>query len=398
MSIKHLSLLFVLITFIACSQNKKQKESSEDEYSLVPTKEYANFEVPSDVKLCIKALYLYTDSASNKEYLTFQNVAENEILIYDWKSKKQTDKLIFDKEGANGVGEFYGYLMKSFDEIYLAGTNTPLISVVDSAGNLKKKIPFQKTTDGNLLIPSLAMTMRYMPFEIIGNNIYITQMLNRTYGSNIVEKSRVSAVIDTLSKKVNLLPIKFPPILTSKEIQTQSIGMEFTYSREFNGAKFIYSFSYDEKIHVANITHDSIQLFSAKSKFIERPEKTSNAPDFKVLAQKLCELPMYGNLIYDKYRKVYYRFVYHKETFDADDEDFFELSQIGRNKFSIIILNEEFQCIGETVFPTGIYAISAFLIREDGLYLSTSHYKNPTFNEDILQFERIELKKTIDLK
>ena len=91
---KNIILLIVLSTLIACSQDKKQKaDSSDGEYSLVPTKEYANFEIDADTKLYMKALYLYTDTATNKEYLTFQNVAKNEILVYDWKTKKTSTKL-----------------------------------------------------------------------------------------------------------------------------------------------------------------------------------------------------------------------------------------------------------------------------------------------------------------
>ena len=392
MSIKHLSLLFVLVTFIACSQKKKQKENSSDnEYSLVPTKEYANFEIDADTKLYMKALYLYTDTATNKEYLTFQNVAENEILVYDWETKKNINKIVLEKEGANGVGAVNGYLIKSFDEIYLAGMMENLINVVDSTGKLKRKIPYHKTTDGINLLPSDAPSARYIPYVIIGGKIYITQRLNRQYGRNTVEKSKVTAVIDTFTKETKLLPMKFPVILTTDEMQTQTVGREFGYSREFNGEKFIYSFSYDENIYIANIAHDSVQLVPVKSQFIESPEKTGNASDLTTLAQKLCELPMYGNLIYDKYRNVYYRFVFHKETYNASEENFVELWQMGRNKFSIIILDKDFQCIGETEFPTGIYSIWAFLIRKDGLYLSTSHYKNPAFSDDLLQFERIEL-------
>ena len=394
MSIKHLSLLFVLVSLIACSQNKKQKgDSSVDEYSLAPTKEYASFEVPSDVKLYMKTLHLYTDPATKKEYLTFQNVAEHEILVYDWDTKKKINKILFEKEGPNGVGRFHGYIIKSFDEIYLAEAMRPVISVMDSTGKLIKRIHYPKTTDGTRIMPSNSSTLRYTTFEIIGNKIYITQKLNRDFGRYTVEKSKVSAVIDTLTKENKLLPLNFPIILTTEEMQTHTVGNEFAYSRAFDGEKFIYSFSYDEKIYVTNVEHDDIQRIPAKSRYITSPEKVGKVPGIIDMTKKICELPMYGNLIYDKYRKVYYRFVFHEETFSADEEDFSELWQMGRNKFSIIILDEDFKCVGETEFPTGIYSIWAFFIREDGLYLSTSHYKNPTFSDDVLQFERIELKK-----
>ena len=391
MSIKHLSLLFVLVTFIACSQKKKQKaDSSDNEYSLVPTKEYTNFEIDSDTKLYMKALYLYTDTATNKEYLTFQNVTKNEILIYDWESKKRIKKVVAEKEGANGVGGFFGYLMNSFDEIYLPNDDYPLICIIDTAGDLKKKFPYQTTINGDILIPARAITILHQPFKIIDGKIYIAQRLNWKYKSQCVEKSPVSVTIDTATGVIKALPMKFPPIITSERYLSGVLDVEVEFSREFNGEEFVYSFLYDENIHIANIAHDSVRTVCAKSRFIKAPEK-AKLTDIPTDMKNLCEIAMYGNLIYDKYREVYYRFVYHSEDFNVDEENFFELYAFGRNKFSIIILDKDFQCIGETEFPEGIYSTRGYLIRKDGLYLSTSHYKNPAFSDDILQFERIEL-------
>ena len=398
MSIKHLSLLFVLVTFIACSQKKKQKaDSSDNEYSLVPTKEYANFEIDADTKLYMKALYLYTDTATNKEYLTFQNATENEILIYDWESKKRIKKVVAEKEGANGVGKFIGYLMRSFDEIYLSSLHIPLISIVDTTGKLQTKIPYTKTNDGDYLLPSRPMTFIYQPLKIIDSKIYITQILNWKYKDHAVEKSPIAVTVDLETGVTKALPMKFPPIITSKRYISGVHDAEVDFSREFNGKEFIYSFYYDENIHIANIAHDSVRTVSAKSQFIKAPERAKLA-DVPTNIKLDCELAMYGNLIYDKYREVYYRFAYHSEEFSKDEENFFELYAFGRNKFSIIILDKDFQCIGETEFPEGIYSTRGYLIRKDGLYLSTSHYKNPSFSDDLLQFERIELKKTINLK
>ena len=395
---KNIILLIVLSTLIACSQNKKQKaDSSDNEYSLVPTKEYANFEIDADTKLYMKALYLFTDTATNKEYLTFQNATENEILIYDWESKKRLKKVVAEKEGANGVGKVFGYLMKSFDEIYLPNAHYPLISMIDTTGRIKRKIPYKKTTDGDILITARSITIIHQPFNLIDNKIYITQRLNWKYKYQAIEKSPISVTIDTITGIIKALPMRFPPIISSEKYISGVIEEEVKFSREFNGKEFVYSFFYDENIHIANIAHDSVRTVSAKSRFIKAPEKAKLA-DVSTNMKNTCELAMYGNLIYDKYREVYYRFAYHSEDFNVDEENFFELYAFGRNKFSIIILDKDFQCIGETEFPEGIYSTRGYLIRKDGLYLSTSHYKNPSFSDDLLQFERIELKKTINLK
>ena len=107
-------------------------------------------------------------------------------------------------------------------------------------------------------------------------------------------------------------------------------------------------------------------------------------------AKEMCELPIYGNIIYDKYRNVYYRVAYPQKDYDMD-ENFVELWQSGRGEFSIMILDEGLNVIGETLLPENKYRSDLMLLLEDGLYISTSHYKNTAFNEDRLEFQRFTL-------
>ena len=88
---------------------------------------------------------------------------------------------------------------------------------------------------------------------------------------------------------------------------------------------------------------------------------------------------------------VYYRIAY-PQTEMEKKEDYYEIFQFGRKVFSIIILNKDFDIIGETLFPEYTYVSGMMFVREDGLYISDSHYKNPSFNEDVLSFKRFELK------
>lgn len=129
---------------------------------------------------------------------------------------------------------------------------------------------------------------------------------------------------------------------------------------------------------------------AAKSKYIDRISVNRKVSNIASLAETLCRIPMYGNLIYDKYRDVYYRFVY-PETELSPNENFMDIWQLGRTKFSIMVLNKDFEVIGETLFPENTFASNLFFIREDGLYLSTSFIKNPDYSDDELCFRKIKL-------
>ena len=151
------------------------------------------------------------------------------------------------------------------------------------------------------------------------------------------------------------------------------------------------SFFFDEDIYVVSLQDGEMKKIKVKSRYIDKPAIKENPPqDFDGAMKASSEIPCYGNLIYDKYRKVYYRFVYLKTDLDGE-KNYLNIWQYGRKSFSIMILNEDFDVIGETRFPDFTYISTLHYIGKDGLYLSDSHYKNPFFDENKLRFRRFKL-------
>ena len=68
-----------------------------------------------------------------------------------------------------------------------------------------------------------------------------------------------------------------------------------------------------------------------------------------------------------------------------------DVIEYGRKRFSIIVLDENFNLIGETLFPDYTYNSWLMFIREDGLYISSSHCMNPEFSDDTLVFQKFEV-------
>lgn len=76
-----------------------------------------------------------------------------------------------------------------------------------------------------------------------------------------------------------------------------------------------------------------------------------------------------------------------------ESDCYLELLRTGRKQFSIIVLNENLEIMGETLFPEYTFNPNLFMVLEDGLYLSTSHIKNPNYSDNELCFHRIDLIK-----
>lgn len=375
--------LWMVLFLISCNSSPK------NECELKVTNDSLVFQLNPRTSIFIKALFPYTDE-TGREFLTFQNNVEPEILVYDMNTGEYINTITLEKEGPNSVGMFCGYKIHSWDEIYVPCMMKNEIDIVDSTGVIYRRIPYSKTRQGKPTLPFIITTFPYSPLYAIGQKIYIPQSPNLRLGNRTMEDSPVTLVLDTLTHELTDFSLRFPSIMTSERILKNTLGVEFSYSQCLVDNSFIYSFFFDENIYVVSLDGKIDRKVKAKSKYIDKIMVDHKVSDVASLAEPLCEIPMYGSLVYDKYRKAYYRFVY-PETELGPDENFMDIWQMGRTKFSIMILNEDLEVIGETLFPENTFASNHFFIREDGLYLSTSFVKNPGYSDDVLCFKRIEL-------
>lgn len=185
----------------------------------------------------------------------------------------------------------------------------------------------------------------------------------------------------------------FPSLITDKDIGTSAgIGAEFY--RCFDGVNFIYSFRFSDDVYIADINHENIVKKEIKSKYATDVKVLRLSPDldFNQALKTTAEKASYGNVIYDKYRNVYY-LIAQVETELEQGEDYVEIIRYGKKQFSVIILDDKLNIIGETLLPAFTYVPNMYFINQDGIYFSRSHYKNPEFDDNRLCFERLELKE-----
>ena len=377
-----ITLLAVISLFclLSCVDKKVQTKES---YNLVASDKQLSFALDPNTKTFILALFLFTDE-TGKEYLTFQNQDQNEILFYDMNSRKLEFKVKPAYEGPNGVGQVLGYYVHTIDSIFLTISGTNEIVLVNRNAEIKDKINYERAEDGTLLTDFCSISSVYQPIIMIDKEMYIMSGCNRW-----LEKDPISAVINLEDKTIHALPYYYPSF-PGADNKAKRAGIEEHLSRCFDGKHFVYSFYFDETIYIASQDHDSIKEVKVKSKYID---KVRLLDDYGNLTfTDACENPNYGNLLFDKYRNVYYRIAYPETEIEKEVKGL-ELLQYGRKNFSIIILDKNFNIIGETLFPDYTYNSTVMFVREDGLYISDSHYLNPDYSDDELSFKCFTLKK-----
>lgn len=386
--ISKLSVCSLLMSLLLASCGQR---AASDRYVLESTNKFISFEIDEETKMPYRFITSFTDTGGS-DFMCIQNGTKPELLIYAAQTGKLERKIKLSTEGDQAiVGGFLGCYIQDFNHIYLVSLYTNTIHVVDTSGVTKQKIDFSQSDSGQLLIP-FENSCRYR-MCLVDNKIYIPQTLNRILGERIIEDSPIGAVIDTVNHRIAALPMKHPKLITKDDIGTAAAaGAEF--SSCFNGKTFVYAFAFEEVVRQTTPEHNAVNTSVAKSRYIDKIEVIQfKNQEFDYVLRQSCEHASYGSIVYDKYRNVYYRIAFPGTQLEPN-EDYLGIYRFGRKRFSIMILDEDLQPIGETLFPDYTYNPNLYLLLPDGLYLSTSHIKNPKYSDDELRFERIELVKS----
>lgn len=360
------------------------KTISKHIVSLSATGKIKSFQLDSDTRY--NAFYLYPfEDKTGKEYLSFLNYGSNQILFYDLETANFIFKINLPSDGPDAIVRLSGYYIENFENIYLTSYSYKGIIKVDTTSHIISKIPYTRTVSGFDFLPSYVSSSHpyTAPYFIDGYLFLMPPLVKR---SNPAEKTPLCVCIDTLSNKIFESRITYGDVLSEEEMATNDTRC----SRIFDGENFVYSFYVNNDIIVTDKKHKEIKRFAAKSAYIKSSREKQEV-GLKGAKSNL-EIPRYGDLIYDKYREVYYRFAYHKTELD-DDMEWRGKAVYGRKKFSVIILDKEFNVIGETLFPESIYNSYVFFVKREGLYISRDYRIGiGKQSENYLTFELFELR------
>jgi hypothetical protein len=390
-----IGLFSALLLLTGCSD----KQNSQATYSLVATDKRISFNVGPDLAdaTYLSSVYIYTDD-NGKEYLTFQNIGEPEIYIYGVNDGELYRKYTFEPEGNNGVGSLGGYLMKSPNEIYMMSTS--LREIIQTDGNkITKRMRYidMPRLHDDMPLPTMGYAWTFVQEEMffIGDSLYIAQSLNHEY-DNPAMQSPVKIIIDTAKREIQ--PFNFTysiDISAADYFARNSNGFSFNLSHFFDGKNILLSFADREEIYVTDVSGTLIRTVPAKSRYINNVKTFRPSKDFASMPEFLkyeCEHPFYGSIIYDKYREVYYRIAY-PPTEMENDVNYLDAWRFGRKEFSVIIMDKEFNIIGETVFKDYSYSSRMLLVTKEGLYAYDNVFIKPDYNEDALSFRLLKLEK-----
>ncbi len=377
-------LLVFVLYFYGCVHKDKINE-----YTLVPTNEKIKFNIPHDVS-SITDCSQYFLTEDGKQYLCYLSRYNNKLLFYNIDSSTLSFTIQMPVIGPEGVGEILGFLVHNPDTILLK-TKQRTLYIIDQFGNLKKKIPISRDIKNGEYGTYIRHSASFTNCLILNDGIIYagTHLLNNP-GPKEIQDYKLCLQIDLMNDQQKLLPMAYPPLGNKNNEPVYSY-----FSTLFVEDDFIYSFMSSHNLYKTK-DHKIFKTIPAKSRYIEKDFKL---PDFssgsyQIIAKTVFEHPSYRNFYYDKYRNVFYRFVYPGIEIDMSDNisDLLEYRQI----FSIMILDTELRVIGEVLMPKNKYNLKMAFVGKEGLYISTNHIGNPDFSADYSRFELFKLEKKQD--
>lgn len=371
----------VLIILLISSCSKDATSSSffgdNNGVTLIPFK-HIRIKIDNQTSYKSRMMSVWNDSI-----LTYENRQMNCIQFYHINKQSFISKLCFDVKGPNGTGNIVGYYIQSMDSIYINGDHTREIVLANQ--NRKVLRGFRLSNDFGT-----PAGVTFFPIEKINNKLYFLSLPDYNLYTVPTVGQEMEIAYD-LNTKTHTEHFHFP-----EEYEGFHNTYYITYSRTINDAgDFVYSFPMCHHLYVKD-KNGQISKMPAESKYalgVTIRKNTAFADNIDE-TKAYIEGYAYRFIIFDKYRKVYYRFVHHPMEYINPSNGL--ARRIEDKPESIIILDGNFNKIGEYKLPVGKYWTENYFVNSEGLWISNNHPDNPDLDENFLSFTLFKLSNNKD--
>lgn len=385
---KRITIIILIILVFGCTHEKSstfnfEKSTRNHEKLTLAYSNSKSFKVDSTLGIFNSTVQLY--NTSKGDILTIFNSQDGSIHYFDYQNTGQIRKQIFEIEGPNGTGKIsnMGHYVINSDSVFLFNHWTHKALLYDSNSRLINDYPLKsemKASENMILINASRLPHYYnerllVPLESSGNRY---NEMDNFVSINLRNKETKSGIGPS-----PYLDSTFHGPLTP---YSKSVAYNFV------DGEIIVSSYRDPHIRVYDMnTFEFIGSYLTESEFIDEfvsfPKKNNEPPLFGYSYMKIADKTnmnaMFTDIIADPYNNVYYRFLLLPRT---------QLQYAQRAKgmqFSVIILNSNFERIGEKKLPAGKYSFNTYFLNQDGLYLANlEEYEK---DEDRLVFDNYKL-------
>jgi hypothetical protein len=316
--------------------------------------------------------------------IVFLNKSRQTIYWYDANTGEIQYTTQLNKEGDNGVGEINFFKVLKKDSIFVYAYKYGLMSIVDSKGNLVRKL-------GSFIAKDTLPKKYYgIPDLIFGEKIHLANdNIYTTCSSDLLE---VPSDADSLNLPVVVIyntsvgklsaELGYPKLYTERSWGgAQATGAVYS---ELQGDKLVLSFTMSPFLYVYDTKNKIVKRYYAGSGKAVKFESITPKQSMEALGriEHYLSNPTYEHIIYDPYRACYYRMLLLPAPLGDDIRNLVNKSEMIK-RLVVIILDKDFNYIGETFFGDQLYSNLDAFVSEKGLHLA----RLPFNQEDQLVYD-----------
>lgn len=332
-------------------------------------------------------VYMQLYKNGNSNILTFLNQYNSCIYYYDYSNCTYLYKKSFNLQGKNKIQKPVAYCIINQDSICILDAAKMSVTLFRSSD---KKIIRSISLKGKgekdwpLKFPQYQLTTAN-PIVLYKDSILFPGQMFWSILPEMINETNIFVSANYITGQVNYYH-HYP-----SEIY-EGVNWEGGLYTSVNSAiiadTIIYSFPPSHNLYITNISSSMYKIIFGGSQFA----KTNNSIDYPISKSTPIEMIMdhnlkqdtYGPIIYDPYRRVFYRFVSHRLYNVSPTTSF-------RNKeISIIILDDRWNYLGEKNIGLGMsWNINNSFVTEEGLNIE--YYDSDNSDEDFMYFSIFKL-------
>lgn len=193
--------------------------------------------------------------------------------------------------------------------------------------------------------------------------LIVKTICNCSFSDKEYFQVRLEAVINLETGDVNQLDYSFP-----QNHREHSYGQSVFPYRVIRDSLHIISFQSNDSLFVYNRNSNRLIRYFGKSRYQSAdfiPFDTSYKEDLERMREYLVVSPIYQKLLYDPYKKLYYRFFVEEQPLMNDSG---VINSIFTKDVILMVFNEDFEIIGEKNIGTSYSCFFSF-VTPRGLYI-----------------------------
>jgi hypothetical protein len=185
------------------------------------------------------------------------------------------------------------------------------------------------------------------------------------------------------------MPFTYPEAYWGK---TQPRFAATPYRDKGEDEQFVYSWSKEPYLIKWNYDTNKMSQHSAHDPRIEPliPQDMMHRATPEEEMRVGVEHAFYMRILYDRYRKLYYRIAFLPIEFDKNRHTSYVANF--ERPFAVLVLNKDFNPIALKIFEANIFNPYSPFIGPDGLYIAKNNPNRENLNEDVLELSIFELQ------